>query len=117
MIYIICLIVELTWGLTLWCEKGVYGIAKELQMLNPDKFGNIFLGLGGFYLEEVVIDCCGKYLEESVIDSIFVELEIFVPELATSVMTGGKLYTWEMWNSIDIRSSSTPSVFSIYKNC
>ena len=58
-------------------------------MLNPDKFGNIFLGLGGFYLEEVVIDCCGKYLEESVIDSIFVELEIFVPELVTSVMTGG----------------------------
>ena len=28
-----------------------------------------------------------------------------------------KLYIWEAWNSIDIRSSSTPSVFWIYKNC
>ena len=27
-----------------------------------------------------------------------------------------KLYTWETWNSIHIRSSSTPSVFWIYKN-
>ena len=27
----------------LWCDKGVYQIAKELQLLNPDGFGNIFL--------------------------------------------------------------------------
>ena len=58
-------------------------------MLNPDKFGNIFLGLGGFHLEKVVIACCGKYLEESGIDSIFVELEMFGPEVVTSVMAVG----------------------------
>ena len=65
----------------LWCDEGVYHIAKELQLLNPDKFGNIFLGLGGFHPEKVVIACCGKYLEESGIYSIFVELEIFGPEV------------------------------------
>ena len=73
----------------LWCDKGVYCIAKELQLLNPDKFRNIFLGLGGFHLGKVAIACCGKYFEESGIDSIFVELEILVPEVITSVMAGG----------------------------
>ena len=73
----------------LWCDEGVYRIAKELQLLNPDKFGNIFLGLGGFHLEKVIIACCGKYLEKSGIDSILVEPENFGPEAVTLVMPGG----------------------------
>ena len=35
----------------LWCDEGVYHIAKELQFLNTRTFHNIFLGLGGFHLE------------------------------------------------------------------
>ena len=31
----------------LWCDKDVYHIAKDLQLLNPDVLKNIFLGLGG----------------------------------------------------------------------
>ena len=73
----------------LWCDEGVYRIAKEPQLLSSDKFGSIFVGLVGFHLEKVVIACCGKYLEESSIDSIFVEVEIFGPEVVTSVMAGG----------------------------
>ena len=34
----------------LWCDEGVYRIAKELQLLSP---GNIFLGLG--FLMDIVI--------------------------------------------------------------
>ena len=34
----------------LWCDEGVYRIAKELQLLNPEDFKNIFLGLGGFHM-------------------------------------------------------------------
>ena len=30
-------------------DEGVYRIAKEIQLLEPDKFSNIFLGLGGFH--------------------------------------------------------------------
>ena len=26
----------------LWSDEGVYRIAKDLQLLNPDKFNNIF---------------------------------------------------------------------------
>ena len=51
------------------CDEGVYRIAKELQLLNYEKFRNIFLGLVGFHLKKVVIACCGKYLEERGIDS------------------------------------------------
>ena len=36
----------------LWCDEGVYRTAKELQLLNSDGFGIIFLGLEGFHLEK-----------------------------------------------------------------
>ena len=77
----------------LWRNKPTYlrtyRIVKELQLINPDKFGNIFLGLGGFHLEKVIIASCGKYLEESDIDSIFVEHETFGPDVVSSVIGGG----------------------------
>ena len=57
----------------LWCDEGVYRLAKELQLLDPARFDNIFLGLGGFHTEKVMITCCGKYLEDTGIDSVFVE--------------------------------------------
>ena len=34
----------------LWSDEGVYRLAKELQLLLPGEFNNIFLGLGGFLL-------------------------------------------------------------------
>ena len=49
----------------LWCDEGVYRIAKELQLLDRDGLSNIFIGLGGFHLEKVIISCIGKFLEES----------------------------------------------------
>ena len=33
----------------LWADKGVYRIAKETQLVKPDKSGNI--SLGGFHME------------------------------------------------------------------
>ena len=33
----------------LWCDKEVYRIAKEIQLLKDDEFENIFLCLGGFH--------------------------------------------------------------------
>ena len=36
-----------TYG-ALWADEGVYRIAKEIQLVKPDEFSNIFLGLGGF---------------------------------------------------------------------
>ena len=73
----------------LWCDEGVYRIAKELQMLNPIRFGNIFLGLGGFHTEKVFIACCGVYLESTGFEKVFLENEIFGPATVNSVMNGG----------------------------
>ena len=74
----------------LWCDEGVYQIAKELQLLNPDGFGNIFLGLGGFHLQKIIIACIGKFLEESGVEGAFVENEIFGLGVVKTVMNGGR---------------------------
>ena len=73
----------------LWSDEGVYHIAKEIQLLQPEKFSNIFLGLGGFHLEKVVIGCLGTYLECSGIHHLLVEEKIFGPGVVNSVMSGG----------------------------
>ena len=73
----------------LWCVEGVYRIAKELQLSDPDGFSNIFNGLGGFHIEKVIISCIGKFLEESWIENIFIENEIFGPGVVENVLSGG----------------------------
>ena len=45
----------------LWWNEGVYRIAKEIQLQQPEKFGNISLG--------IVSACCGQYLKEIGIES------------------------------------------------
>ena len=49
----------------LWCDKEVYRIAKEIQLLKDDEFENIFLCLGGFHTWKLIVAFCGQYLEES----------------------------------------------------
>ena len=69
--------------------KVLYWLAKELQLLDPARFDNIFLGLGGFDSEEVMIACCGKYLEDTGIDSVLVENEVYGPENVKHLINGG----------------------------
>ena len=54
-------------------DEGMYYTAKEIQLLYPQKFSNIFLGIGGFHLEKVVIGYLGTYLESSGIQNLLVE--------------------------------------------
>ena len=61
----------------LWSDEGVYAIAKEIQMLKPDQFGNIFLGMGLFHMEKIVIACLGKFLGCIGIDLALIETESF----------------------------------------
>ena len=58
----------------LWSDEGVYHISKELQLQFPDEFCDIFLGLGGFHQEKIIIACCGKYLENTGI-ALFIQFE------------------------------------------
>ena len=72
----------------LWADEGVYRIAKEIQLLKPDQFSNIFLGLGGFHMEKIVLACLGAYLEPSGIFSVLVETECYGPDTINSVISG-----------------------------
>ena len=72
----------------LWCDEGVYRIAKELQLLNPSLFSNIFLGIGGFDMEKILISCSGSYLKECGVENVFVESDVFWPGVVQSVMSG-----------------------------
>ena len=72
----------------LWCDEGIYRLAKELQFLKPKEFDNIFLGLGGFHMEKVIIACIGQYLGDIGIENVLVENEIFGPISVKGVMNG-----------------------------
>ena len=79
---------ELPYG-PLWCDPDVYRIAKEIQLLKSDEFDNIFVGLGGFHTEKVVLACIGKYLEGSGAEEILVQTGCFGPDTVEAVMNGG----------------------------
>ena len=72
----------------LWADEGVYRIAKEIQLLKPEEFGNIFLGLGGFHMEKIVFACLGAYLEPSGIFSVLVETECYGQDTINCVISG-----------------------------
>ena len=46
----------------LWCDEGVYCLAKDIQLLKPELFGSIFLGLGPFHWSKIMMGAIGKWL-------------------------------------------------------
>ena len=72
----------------LWADEGVYRIAKEIQLLRPEQFKNIFLGLGGFHMEKIVLACLGAYLEPSGIFTVLVETECYGTDVIKTVISG-----------------------------
>ena len=37
------------------CDEGVYAIAREVELSNPDKFENIVLDLGAFHIAKILL--------------------------------------------------------------
>ena len=72
----------------LWADEGVSCIAKEIQLPKPDKFDNIFLSLGGFDMEKILLACLGSYLEPSGIFNVLVKTECFGTNVIKSVISG-----------------------------
>ena len=73
----------------LWCDKGVYHIARKIQLLSPDSFDNVFVGLGDFHTEKVVMACLGKHLKVTGIDKVLINTEIYEPVSVETVLNGG----------------------------
>ena len=73
----------------LFCsDEETYRLAKEFQLNHPERFDNIFLWIGGFHMEKIIIACCGKYLVESGINRVLVADKIFGLQVVKSVMEG-----------------------------
>ena len=60
-----------------WADEGVYFLAVEIQLVKPNEYSNIFLGLGGFRMEKIILACLGACLEPSGIFLVLVETECY----------------------------------------
>ena len=60
--------------------------------MRPQEFDNIFLGLGGFHIQKLVLACLGSFLKESGAKNVFVVTEVFAPVAIDSVLNGGNTY-------------------------
>ena len=70
------------------CDQGVYHIARVIQLPSSDSF-DVFLGLGGFHMEKVLMACTGKYLTGTGIDKVLINTEIYGPISIETVLNGG----------------------------
>ena len=77
----------------LWSDEGMYHIAKEMQLLYPQRFSVIFLGIGGFHLKKVVIGCLVTYFESTGIQNPLIKEKVYGPAVVNSVMSVGN-YIW-----------------------
>ena len=101
----------------LWCVEGVYRLAKEPQLLGQNRFDNIFLGLGSFHMEKVMIACCGKYLEETGFNPVFVENEVYGPEITVQICHEWRsLCSRYPWYGHYLRSTPNTSNESVRKS-
>ena len=74
----------------LWCDEAVYCIAKEIQLLRPYQFANIFIGLGPFHWIKIVAAGLGSFLEPSGITEALINAGVYGQGVAeSSVMKGG----------------------------
>lgn len=100
----------------LWCDEGVYAVAKEIQILKPDIFSNIFLGLGPFHMEKIVMACLGKFLDCVGIDTALVEAGLFGPDVVASKVMNGKHYIKSKEGMMMIAEAMSNLLFKAFKD-
>jgi len=75
-------------NMAIFCDEGVYHIAREILLKRPDEFKGLTLCLGSFHLIKTYLACIGKYLPGSGCQSIWIENKIFGPGVVESVLNG-----------------------------
>ena len=66
----------------------MYRIAKEIQLVKLDESGNLFLSLGGFHIEKILLACLGAYLEPLRMFAVLVERECYCTDVIKSIISG-----------------------------
>lgn len=75
-------------SLPVFCDEGVYHIAKHIQMIRKEEFRNLVIMLGNFHLLKVLLACVGKYLRDSGVEDLFVETKAYGVCTINQVMNG-----------------------------
>ena len=70
------------------CDEGVYQIARQITMQNPQEFENIVLVLGSFHLAKVLMGAIGKFIDGRGAKNILTESKAFGPNVVRSVIDG-----------------------------
>ena len=65
-------------NMEIFCDEGVYHIAREILLKKPEEFKGLVLCLGSFHLIKTYLACIGKYLSGSGCHTIWTENRIFV---------------------------------------
>lgn len=74
--------------LPVFCDEGVYKIARHITLTHKEEFDKIILCLGGFHITKVLHGCIGKYLNESGIKNLFIETELFGMNVINQILEG-----------------------------
>ena len=59
--------------MAIFCDEGVYHIAREITLQRSDEFKGLVLCLGSFHLIKTVLACIGKYLGGSGCSTIWTQ--------------------------------------------
>ena len=73
-------------NMAVFCDEGVYKIAREILLYNPTSFKNIVLCLGSFHMAKVVMASIGKYLDGSGAKKIWTNKQAFGVNVALSII-------------------------------
>jgi hypothetical protein len=70
------------------CDEGVYKIARDIILANPEQFSDIILLLGNFHMIKTLLRAIGKYLKGSGAETILSENAVFGPNVVLQVIAG-----------------------------
>ena len=107
------------------CDEAVYAVAREIMMARTGEFKDIVLVMGSFHMAKVVLGCLGKYIAGGGADTIWIESEVFGPNVVHSVMNGGHyvrslkgmFYLYEAMRRLQWEAFFTANGTEKYESC
>ena len=73
--------------MAIFCDEGVYRIAREITLQRPEGFSGLVLCLGSFHLIKTFLASIGKYLSGSGCRAIWTENKVFGLDVVQSVLS------------------------------
>ena len=76
--------------MAVYCDEGVYHIAREITLQRPDECSGIVLCSGSFHMIKAFLACIGKYLSGSGCRIIWTQNKVFGIDVVESVLSGSR---------------------------